>query len=254
MAAWDKLKGESTRNYEYFEAFRMMGPGRSMLGAYNAFWAERGKGKRNSVSSSWVKSSERFKWRERSEAWDMHERMEIRKEDEKMRQKARNARKKLIMTAIDKASEALTVCDPESAKYGEIMTSIKTLSEQARIEFGDNTIVTPASHDILVDLISGEITVREAALRYNQEGIPIPESVKIMLSKEPPEEAEIDETVGIITEDELDRIYAERTGAAEAQKENFVPQRKAEVEELKAELADSFADQALAEDDAVEMI
>ena len=43
---------------------------------------------------------------------------------------------------------------------------------------------------------------------------------------------------GIITEDELDRIYEERIAASEAQETDFLPQRKAEVEELKVALAD----------------
>ncbi len=234
---WDRQKGENSKWFERFECYRMAGPGRTLLGTVNEMLVNDGEKRRNSPPNSWFINFDKYNWKTRAEAWDDHQRHKDRVENEKARQKARKARAELIMAGIEKCKKAVDVVDPASAKFGEIMAGIKTLNEQARIEFGDNTIITPVSHDILVDLISGEITVREAALRYNQEGVPIPKAVEIMLSKESPEEAAVDETV-VITEEELEARY--QAVMAETRKEEavFLPERRAAVEAMKAELAD----------------
>ena len=107
-----------------------------------------------------------------------------------------NGRKKIIEKSVNLVREALDKINLESPKFGEIMTGIKMICELTKAEFGDGPITTPLSYDIFEALISSEITVREAALRYNQEGLALPKALEIMLKKEPPEETSVDESVG----------------------------------------------------------
>jgi len=245
MAAnWDRMKGENTMWFARFEVYRLLGPERKLQVAFRHYQVEKGRKQIRNVPSSWRNAFDKYDWKQRAEAWDLNEQKKIRKENEKLRQRARDERKKLILEGIAKLREGLQCCDPESAKFGEIMTGIKTLSNQARLEFGDNVLSTPVSHDIFEALLAGEITVREAALRYNKEGLPLPKAVEIMLAKEPPEEPGEDDSKGAISEIELDRLYEERLVASKCQEKEFVPERKEAVEKLKKELADqdSFKD------------
>jgi hypothetical protein len=60
-----------------------------------------------------------------------------------------------------------------------------------------------------VPLHIGELSIRDAAVRFNQEGLTLPKSIEIMLTKEPPEEDDLDGTEGILSEEDLDRRYEE---------------------------------------------
>lgn len=248
MSEWNKQKGESSLWYGRFEAYRMLGPGRSLLGTYNNDLAEKGVERRNSIPSSWQKACERFRWKVRAESWDAHERKKEREEDEEIRQRVRASRKKLIEDGLQQMADALWTLDLKEAKMGEVVKGIKVLSDQSRLEFGDNTVATPISHKILEALIAGETSVREAALRYNQEGLAIPKAVEIMLAKEPPEEPEDDEYT-MPSEEELEERGRKAKEEYDRQIGAFVPKRKAEVEEIKAELADhdSFAEEKIEE-------
>jgi hypothetical protein len=57
--------------YARFEQYRLMGPGRSLLGAYNTWRKQAGKdGNRTSTPKSWDINAERWQWKTRAEAWD----------------------------------------------------------------------------------------------------------------------------------------------------------------------------------------
>ena len=60
---WDRMKGESGRNYAHFEAYRLMGADRSLLGAYNAHLAQKGQQKRINTPSSWRKAFDLYNWK-----------------------------------------------------------------------------------------------------------------------------------------------------------------------------------------------
>ncbi len=235
--SWDRQKGENLMWFSRFETYRMIGPERTLLGTINEMMVKKGEKRRNSIPNSWSLNFEKFDWKQRAEAWDDQERQKTRKENEKARSKARKARVSLILEGIDKLREALKVCNPESAKFGEIMNGIRILSEQTRLEFMEGPTVSEVTFDILRGVANGDMSLRDAAVKFNQEGLAIPKSIEIMLSKEPPEE-EPEEINSILDEEELERRYEEAMSAVQEEREIFLPERRNEVQALKEELSD----------------
>ncbi len=68
------LPDEPPRWFARYEAFRLLGPNRSVLAVYNAGREKASKGKSHTFPSSWGKAAEKWRWRERAVAWDASER------------------------------------------------------------------------------------------------------------------------------------------------------------------------------------
>jgi hypothetical protein len=75
---WEQQPGEPSRWYARFERFRLAGPSRSLLGAVKSERQENGKRSTRSVPQAWAKATQQWRWRERAEAWDVHERRQAR--------------------------------------------------------------------------------------------------------------------------------------------------------------------------------
>jgi len=77
MTSWERQPGEKMRWFSRFEMFRLMGPDRSLLGAYREYLARKGdirhEKKTISLPTAWHRNSKKWRWRERAEAWDMEE-------------------------------------------------------------------------------------------------------------------------------------------------------------------------------------
>ena len=67
---WDRQRYESMFWYARFEKFRLAGPTRSVLGAYNQELVAAGREPKKCQPSSWKHACNYWKWRERAEAWD----------------------------------------------------------------------------------------------------------------------------------------------------------------------------------------
>lgn len=83
---------------------------------------------------------------------------------------------------------------------------------------------------ILEKILSGELTPREAGYQFAILGLPLPEVLKIELSKQTAEEPDAGSGTSV---EELDKRYQEAIAAAEGQREGFLPIRQAEVAEIK---------------------
>ena len=78
LKPWERQADEPRRWYLLFETFRLMGPNRSLIGAYQSFWVQRasasykesGKPIPKHASGGWRKRAEQFHWRDRAIAWD----------------------------------------------------------------------------------------------------------------------------------------------------------------------------------------
>lgn len=70
--------------YARFEVYRLRGPGRSLLGAFNQWQAEKGRKVSTSAPTRWREASATWHWKERAEAWDLAE-LEIRRQQEEQR-------------------------------------------------------------------------------------------------------------------------------------------------------------------------
>jgi hypothetical protein len=75
---WERQSGESNLWYSRFERFRLAGPSRSLLGMVNAEKAEKGKRRQVWIPGAWSRAAAHWRWRERAEAWDDHERQRAR--------------------------------------------------------------------------------------------------------------------------------------------------------------------------------
>lgn len=85
--------------------------------------------------------SKKYTWMERVETFDALERQKERKEFEADRLEWKRRRLDLLKGAFGKAAGLLAKIDPktDSADLGEVVSAIKTISEQMRIELGENT-------------------------------------------------------------------------------------------------------------------
>jgi phage terminase small subunit len=86
---------------------------------------------------------------------------------------------------------------------------------------------------------SGTWTVLEAACYLEEEGVPLPDTIRILLSKyADQEEDQNDSDMVIPSPEEMEKRRNERLKEIEGQKESFLPKRQQEVRELKEELGD----------------
>ena len=104
--------------------------------------------------------------------------------------------------------------------------------------FSDTTpAVSKDVKNLLNGVLSGKMTAREAAYRINLLGLPLPEVLKIELSKIQPEPPPPD-LPEQVKDEELERLYLEQMSKIKDQEEKWVPERNIEVKQLKEELKD----------------
>lgn len=68
---WDQQDGEPNRWYQRFNAFRLLGPGRSIEAVYRAECEARVSEVKR-PSPLWYKQAEKWAWEQRAQAWDQH--------------------------------------------------------------------------------------------------------------------------------------------------------------------------------------
>jgi hypothetical protein len=78
LPPWERLPGEPNRWYARFERYRLLGPGRSLLGTVNAERLEQRRPRTSSVPQAWAQNAKQWQWRQRAEAWDEQERAQAR--------------------------------------------------------------------------------------------------------------------------------------------------------------------------------
>jgi hypothetical protein len=71
---WNRQKGEPNLWFARFERYRLLGPSRSLLGTLNAERTDQGLARKARVPGAWNRAFEGWRWRDRAEAWDEHER------------------------------------------------------------------------------------------------------------------------------------------------------------------------------------
>ncbi len=89
--SWEPQPGERNLWVARFEAYRLAGPTRSLLGTYNAERAAKGRKRSLHPSGSWRRAFERWSWQARAEAWDEAERLRVRAEVARAQQMLREA-------------------------------------------------------------------------------------------------------------------------------------------------------------------
>jgi hypothetical protein len=96
--------------------------------------------------------------------------------------------------------------------------------------------------EILDELLAGTIDAVEAGLKFARAGLPLPEALRLLLSKTepPPREPDVPPS---ISDEELEAEYQKKMAELDAQEKNWLPARREEVRALKEELkgAEAFA-------------
>jgi hypothetical protein len=75
---WERQLEEPNLWFTRFERYRLAGPNRSLLGTMNAERTEKSRKRQSRVSGAWNQAYERWRWRERAEAWDEQEQHRVR--------------------------------------------------------------------------------------------------------------------------------------------------------------------------------
>lgn len=133
-----------------------------------------------------------------------------------------------------------------------VTTKIKLPSKRGALEFlakikkmtSDATpIQDPRIADVLRKVQAGDVTPLDGAYELQIAGLPLPEVLKIQLSKVKDQGGDDPGDFTPISEEELERRAAERLAAIQQQRDEFLPERRAEVAEIKERLKDqdSFA-------------
>jgi len=129
--AWERQPGEPNRWFARFEAYRLAGPARSLLGSVNGERSARGAAKSRSVPQAWATNAKRWQWRERAEAWDEFQRQEARvaraREVEEMNRRHVQEAKALQ----GKAVQRLKALDVELLSPAELL---RYVTESAKLE------------------------------------------------------------------------------------------------------------------------
>lgn len=130
-----------------FESYRLMGPGRSLLGCVNAERGRKGQKKAAKTPGSWSRAAETWRWRERAEAWDMAEvqrqRAEQEAEERRLREQARQVRRNLLAAGHNLLARAMllymgpqaAIADPQTAQ--RLLSAIARYNADSREEYGD---------------------------------------------------------------------------------------------------------------------
>lgn len=69
---WERLPEENNRWYQRFDAFKLLGPGRTLIAIYNRERVAAGRNESAEVSGAWRKKVRLYRWVERAEAWDKY--------------------------------------------------------------------------------------------------------------------------------------------------------------------------------------
>ena len=105
----------------------------------------------------------------------------------------------------------------------------------------------PEAVRIIDGFLKGDLTPVEACLEFERSGLPVPETLMVLLKQAEPEIDEAGEPMGEDFFKELDAKYYAKLAAIDREQTGWVPERQAEVSEIKKELADldSFSDENL---------
>lgn len=109
---------------------------------------------------------------------------------------------------------------------------------------GNGTGRPPTHKEIFERYLNEELSLKEAAIEFEMNSLPIPETIRILLAKEQPEPE--DPSKGqymVISDEEMEKRVAERKAAIEQQLLQL-PERQQEMRELHEQVANKFGPNA----------
>lgn len=141
---WDIQTDEPAKWFSRFEAYRMIGPQRTIHQAYEAEKVRlmQTQGGLDGLDSpgTWVKYSKQYQWKQRAAASD-NEQVIIKRIDAKSdREIHRKKRRKLLDIAYSKALKFIKSDDftlNANTKTADVIRLVSMLTEQSRLEYDD---------------------------------------------------------------------------------------------------------------------
>jgi len=126
----------------------------------------------------------------------------------------------------------------------KLVSKRAVLMDLAKLQkmFSDNFSPRAETAQIIQDLEDGKLTLVEAGYRFTRLGLPLPEIIKIQLSRREEDEGD-GPVVTPVTPADLDRLYREALASRDKQMEQFLPERQQQVLQIKHDLksSESFA-------------
>jgi hypothetical protein len=145
LAPWERQPGEPMLWFARFERYRLMGAGRSLLALYR--WERSGMNGRGATGSggartipnAWRRAAERWRWRERAEAWDAHVLARERAEEEDIRRRARAAQLAALTELQERLRQALAEFDPRQNPPGwrDFAAVMRAVGDEMRALFDE---------------------------------------------------------------------------------------------------------------------
>lgn len=139
---WERRHGEPARWYARFEAYRLLGPSRTMRAAYRRCGELEGLSGRY-PNSRWFQIAGRWQWRMRAEAWDQEQREELREAEKAQRIAAHHRRSDMVDSVLGVAFRtmmraALDAMQPEQARavIPTVRLLFKDMLNEQRKELG----------------------------------------------------------------------------------------------------------------------
>lgn len=144
---WDRLEGETVRDFTRFERYRLLGPTRNITAVYLEETPEEKRGKktpkrRNIPATKWYQIAERNRWKERAEAWDLFEIDRNRIELEADRRKSKRERIKILKGFLAKVVQAAANLEPSAARWSDVTEALSLALKGLREEFGESSKVS----------------------------------------------------------------------------------------------------------------
>jgi phage terminase small subunit len=122
-------------------------------------------------------------------------------------------------------------------KLADKLNALEKLGRHLGMFQGKKFDVSPEEKKVLEDFMNGELDVIAAATEYAKLGKPLPDVLRLQLSKLPAPEPEEDDA-GVFSEEELDAKFQEQMERIQEQKEKWRPERQQEIRKIKDDLAD----------------
>ncbi len=142
-STWERQENEPVLWFQRFQRFLAMGPDRSVLAFYNHWRQEKAKKSKakftpaNSPPSAWTKAAQRYNWRQRASAYDLHQLKQEFADLEARVLERRKKRLELQDKLMEKIEKALSDLNTQDIRIGAAVAALRTLSEQQRIDLDD---------------------------------------------------------------------------------------------------------------------
>lgn len=135
---WDRIPGETVLEFTRFEKYRLLGPNRSIRGAFRVENPE----SKSIPKSAWFRAADQNRWKERAEAWDLAEIEADRIRFNAEKKKSKESRIKVLEGYLGRVVKAAAQLDPVQARWQDVTEAITSVLKGLREEYGESSKIT----------------------------------------------------------------------------------------------------------------